>query len=248
MSKYYMDFKKRVDKFYVDCELVEYLCDFHPLLANSKGKGLELKNKKKRYPNLAIVDSSYKRKEILNHLCRTVYSSFIKDLYEEVCLYISTILAAMALNHKISNIERLVEGCTKNICIKDLLNYSSYEEVVNLISKTITRTMEEHQMWCDEKKKKNIRLSIIDELQKRLGISFDINKKNEAEHYLCLRHILVHNDGYPDSDFIEKHPVFKLKKGQKKLPMTHIIIQNAYETVNELVLEIDNCLVNNNLI
>ncbi len=157
-----MAFKKKVDEFYVDCELVEYLANFHSLLANNKEKGFELKKKTSRYPILALVDSSYKRKECLNHLRQTIYSSFIKDLYEEVCLYISSILTAMALNHKIENIERLVEGCAKDVSIKDLLNFSSYEEVVNLISKIILRKMEEHQTWCDEQKKRTIRLSIIE--------------------------------------------------------------------------------------
>lgn len=238
MSKQYQEFKRKIDAFYSDCEFAEYITNYHQLLRDSNKKGFYFRKNRNRYPIIANVESAQKRKEITRHLCRTIYSSFIKDLYEEVCLYIKGVMLVSAEKHTIKNIDRFIGDAQKSVEVKKILNTSSFDQIIDNAISIIFRSMEEKAVWLNDKSKK-MHLSIIKQLQNKLDFKINKTIEEEAMPYLELRHVLVHHDGIPDSDFIKKHACFSLRKGEKRLRITHQIIKEAYNKVHALVGEID---------
>ena len=236
---------QRVDAFYIDCEFSEYVANFHSLLGDKATHGFIFKiasrgqNKGKNYPHLRTISESTKRKKVVHHLRQTIYSSFIKDLYEEVCLYLVNSMK-LVIEKRAYDINRFLSGNDINITAKELLQMTSYNDIIKYISDCIFHNME------SEQKKSHTRPvnDVIMQFEKRFGVSVDNKIKNEALPYLMLRHVLVHDDRKPQQEFLDRYPQFKVRENEHVIRLDHKTIEDAYSKVTKLIKEIDNQIDN----
>ena len=127
---------------------------------------------------------------------------------------------------------------------RQILEIGTYEQVVDYIAKERFKEMEVAQ----KRSKNNNKLNIITQFQNRFGLNIPQSIVDGAMPYLKLRHIFVHSDGIPDSCFLNEFPQFQPPKGKKKIPLTHILVEDAYKKVTKLIKEIDNDLETKKLI
>lgn len=144
-------------------------------------------------------NSNNSRKAVILHLKQTLYSSYIKDLYEEFSLYLKTILQNVAISCKdnsIVNPERIIgKNLKSSFTAEQLLNCGSWKNVVDLIIDTLFQSLESEQ---STKK-------LIMQFNKKLDIDIDEGLINDVMPYLDTRHILVHSDGKPNEDFLNRY-------------------------------------------
>lgn len=86
-TKGFVKFYSRVDYFSTDVELVDVVVKNIQLL---KGENVIFKDVKPTIsPNLAkYTNTDETRKKAVNHLRKTIYVAFIKEIYEEVTEYL----------------------------------------------------------------------------------------------------------------------------------------------------------------
>ena len=96
-SKGYRRFKSRLEYFRTDNEVAEIIVQNKELL---KGSDVIFnKVTMEKHPLLYNrTNNANSRKLVVNHLRKTIYVSFIKDMYEEVTEYIRYILQEGAMN------------------------------------------------------------------------------------------------------------------------------------------------------
>jgi len=109
LSKAFHAFCRRLDNFKDDLELIDIL--------KMNIESGELKDQHSKYIFKRLdpikhshlirhVNNNHTRKLIINHLRQTVYSAYIKDIYEEVSIYLKKII--LCASRKIINPERFV--------------------------------------------------------------------------------------------------------------------------------------------
>lgn len=214
MSIYYTTFQKRIDKLYRDCELAEYIAINHKLLRDDKKVGFK-GAKSARFPLLSQATSASQRSEIVRHLTRTIYAAFIKELYEACCAYLKEVLNRVIELHKITP-KRLLGETNFKIKAEELIDLETHEQLVAQLSEKLFREMERREANIKQKGKDSYPI-LISLLEKRLGISISKKLTTCAEPYLALRHILVHNDGVPDQQFLKKYgSIISIPHNRKK--------------------------------
>ena len=237
MSKRYELFKVKTEKFFIDCEFAEYIAKNNSLLRINSGGGFLIK-RKSQYPNLSKVLNGKQRSDIANHLVQTIYSSFIKDLYEELYLYLKGILFEIAI-FKHWDAERLIGDNNVDVKAQEIIKVSTYDDVVNIVIEKIFRSLEEERRT----------IKLLNKIKNKLGIIIPNSIVESAMPYLDLRHVLTHNDGYPDDFFMKKYQsVFNLPSNRKKLRLYHKTVNDAFEKITILVKTIDDDLMNRGLI
>ncbi|MDE5574399.1 MAG: hypothetical protein K2I87_01635 [Bacteroidales bacterium] len=227
-SKGYRRFKSRLDYFRTDKEFVNILvlnkellkdddtifqrvdAAKHPLLFNRK-------------------NNAHNRELVVNHLRRTIYVAFIKDMYEEVTEYMRYILQEGAMNG--ANTDRLVGEHKVNMNANDILAISTKKEIVQKIMAQIFQQLEN----------KRSTLSLISKINKKLDLSIKQQLIDKALPFLEIRHILVHSDGKPDQAFLKKNPTIEVDK-EKKIVLNATFIEEAYDAVNSLLVAIDEAM------
>ena len=236
MSKPFKLFMKNVDALFTDCEFAEYIAQFHTLLSDSEKRGFEFQKKSKRYPLLSSKDNTEKRKETAYHLRRTIYSSYIKDLYEEVCLYLVRTMEIIVSGNKNNfEISRVLGGSKVTITPKQIIEMGTYEQIVQFMMKQLFQIMESVQKENEGK----VELNIIKQYKNKFKLSINQNYIDNAMPFLKLRHVLVHSDGVPEESFIKEFPQFKPPKDKRRIQLTHEIIKEAYDNITKLIQVID---------
>ncbi len=225
-----------MDTFYANCEFAEYIKQNHKLLSSEKARGFRNASMK-RFPLLANVKNTRERSNVANHLMRTVYTAFIKELHEEYCTYIKAILKDAALSHKIAP-QRILNKLNLSFKPEEVLEIYNYEQLVELITNRVFRAIDEEEAQLTNTGRQNGKF-LIESLQKRIGISINNTIINNAVPYLALRHVLVHDDGKPDKDFQTRYPIFKLPSNRTRILLTHKIVSDAYSNVDILIRAID---------
>ncbi len=225
-SKGYRRFKQRLDYFLIDHEVAEILVLNKELL-----KGSDTIFKKvdvKKHPLLsARTANANSRKLVVTHLRKTIYVSFIKDMYEEVTEYLRYILAEGVKNGADSC--RIVGQQKITLQAAEILSLMQKNE----LAQTVVR-----RIFQDLDSKRNHTIKLIPEIINKLGLTgIDPKLVKAACPYLELRHVLVHDDGKPNNDFIRRYPQFAM--GQKRIALNAQVIKDAYCAVNELLRTLD---------
>ena len=168
------------------------------------------------------------RRKIAAHCKAAMYSSYVKDLYEEVSMYLMNILTEAAENTR-ENPERI---------LGDLSNMSmTYNEILTYAKDgTITQKVIERVFQHLENERSTVKL--IDKICKRLGLKIDEKIMNEAVYYLEIRHKLVHTDGFADDDFRASHPSLTYTP-DSYIDLTYDTIVSMREKVTALMDAID---------
>lgn len=234
ISKGYKRFTDRLRYFRTDNETIDVIIASKELLKGENSIFVNVEGAK--HPILSKRKSnSNSRTLVLNHLRKTVYVSFLKDLYEEVTEYLRYILKEAALNG--AEIDRLVGEHNVNMKANDILSLSNKKEIVNVIMTQIFQTLENERST----------ITLITKIKNKLALDIDKDVISNALSYLETRHIFVHSDGKPNTEFLKKYPFILLDRSNR-IQLNYSFIQGAYERVKSLVQSIEQLMVEKNYI
>lgn len=229
-SKGYKKFENRMNFFRIDVELVDVLFKNKESIKDSIHifKNVDKEN----HPLLvARTSSTGSRRIVMSHLRKTIYVSFLKDLYEEVTEYIRYILY-QASQQGVSA-DRIIGEHTFKMNANKILSLSTRGEIVKVIIDQVFQQLEAERSTIE----------LFQKIKNKLGLD-DINQSliDQAVPYLTCRHIFVHTDGKPNDDFKTKYPDIPLdKKGRIFLDVD--FLNKAYTSINTLLKEIDKSLI-----
>lgn len=224
-SKGFRKFISRLKNFEEDIETLDVFCKNMPSF--SLGPKI-FDGVTTRHPNLnKRSNSQHNRILVSTHLKHTLYVSLIKEIYEELMLYLGYILTCGAL----SSVDptRLVGNDQKiNMTANDILSLDSKEDIVTRIMRDIFRKLEN----------KRDTLLLIKELNERLGLDIENEIIDEAMPYLQARHKFVHADGLVDDSFKNSYPNIKLTD-DNCIKLDRNIMKSAFLSIKNLADEIE---------
>ena len=230
-SKGYQRFYDRLDAFLTDCETAEA---FFINREEIKGKGSYIFDNisKPAFSKLTNrTNSEGSRKIVTSHVCHTVYVSFIKELYEEVTEYFKYILKQGAENGADS--ARIVGEHSVSFKANVILEKNSIEDIVEMVISHIFQSLENERST----------INLLTKVNNKLDLGVTEDAINEALPYLELRHVFVHSDGKPTSEFRSKYPFFRLDSRKRiEINMNHARL--AFEKVNTLLCLYDQGMIN----
>ena len=233
-SKGYRRFKSRLEYFRTDNEVAEIIVQNKELL---KGSDVIFnKVTMEKHPLLYNrTNNANSRKLVVNHLRKTIYVSFIKDMYEEVTEYIRYILQEGAMNGV--DPRRLVGEHNVNMKANEILSMSTKREIIQSIMDQIFQQLENERST----------ITLISKIKNKLGLTIEQQLVDDALPFLEIRHIFVQSDGKPNSAFLEKYPTIQLDEHHRIL-LNSTFAKKAYDAVNNLLIAIDNDMISKNYI
>lgn len=243
MSKYALRFQNRVIAFEEDVELVDIIC-------TARKKNVFLQPEEKREKLFRYLDPTkhvhlrarkvraQSKRIVVNHLRKTVYVAYIKDIFEELMGYLKSLLyEAALLSRESSKAKRLLGEHKVDFSATDLLQYQSLNDLVMKIAGDIIQALE------NERSTK----SLIIKVCKKIDLGVDKSTITDALPYLELRHKLVHTDGRVDNSFKIDYPMFRYDK-ENRIILNYDVISEAKEKITKLVLEIDNAAIDKKIL
>ena len=89
--------------------------------------------------------------------------------------------------------------------------------------------------------------SLIKKIVSKTGVQIENEIVDEAEFYMEIRHLIVHNSGIIDGRFEQRYrEKFKYCKADSSLPMSLGLSRKAIESINDLCHSIDSGLISKN--
>lgn len=173
---------------------------------------------------------------VVRHLKSTISASYIKDAYEEVTLYLRSIVMEAYQNATVEP-ERIIGEHKVNMSAVDILNGISDGTLAQKVIDSMFQSLENERST----------LSLIKKICKKLGISVSDGLIDNAVYYLEIRHKLVHTDGYADEDFQKTHTTLKYTGGGY-IDLTYSTLVSAKKALFDLVNAIDEDAINKNII
>ncbi|WP_281838712.1 hypothetical protein [Cardiobacterium hominis] len=184
-----------------------------------------------KHPILAKRKNNDKsRKNAITHLKATLCEAFIKNIYENLTIYLSEILEAAVRNG--FNPVRLIGEHKTSFEANEILSAQKWDNVVSLVAKSVFRNLE------NERSTKNL----IEKINNKLDLKIPENIIKEALPYLEVRHLLVHNNGKLDDKFIKNYRNFEHTNG-KDIKLDYQLLQNARKAIYNLVNKIDSQII-----
>ena len=169
--------------------------------------------------------SDHNRQLVYGHLRKTVYASYIKDLYEDFVDYLGDIVSSAARKGFDPNVLR---GEYKvQLSAADLLEAGSWDTTLALMVEAL-----HHRLAAMGTVK------IIEFLDKRLGLELDQGVIDAAMSYIDLRHLLVHCDGIADEGFCSRNPALCTYPNDS-VRLDDSVVTDAYAAIVALVEHID---------
>ena len=224
-SKGYRKFMSRMRNFAEDIEVLDDFCKNIPAFStgNKLFDGMTVK-----HPHLSKrQNTQHNRILVSTHLKHTLYVSLIKEIYEEVMLYLGYTLSCGALTS--NDPKRLVGNDQKiNMNANDILSLDKMEDVVYKIMQDIFRKLEN----------KRDTLLLINELNKRLGLDIDEEIVGRAMPYLQARHQIVHSDGFVDEEYKQLYPNIELTV-EDCIKLNSKVMKSAFVAIKNLVEEFE---------
>lgn len=178
----------------------------------------------------ACVNSRNSRNVIGLHLKKTLYSSFIKDLYEDFSDFLKASLEGAALVDP--KPERFVGNSNINMGIVEIIKLGTWDAFLRKIADDIFRSLENERST----------IAMVNKLNARLGLQVPAGAINGAMPYLDARHILVHRDGKADAVYKAAHPTITLE-AQGKIKLDFLFVNSARIAVCELANQIDQQII-----
>lgn len=230
ISKGLHKFQSRIGYFSVDLEMVNVIRNN---IDKIKGEEVIFEGVTKRtYPQLyAYANTDNARDKVICHLRKTIYVSYIKEIYEEVTEYIRYILYQGAKTS--TNLLRLVgEHNKSHYDAYTILTANSYDKLVHSVIDSIFQQLENERSIID----------LIKKTIKKLDLDVDSDIVEQAVPYLEIRHIYVHTDGVPKQEFLNKYPHIKLdKKG--RIGLSRDLLQKTKTRITALLQSVDNSMI-----
>lgn len=171
------------------------------------------------------------RRLVVNHLKSTVYTAYIKDLYEEFSIYLKGIMKEVYSNAKVTP-ERLSGEHKVNLTSVDILQHLQMGDLADVVIDNIFQSLESERST----------IGLITKFHKKIGIDIDQTLVDNAIYYLEIRHKLVHTDGYVDEEFKKEHDLLNYTSANK-IKLDYSTICQAYEAVFQLVSDMDSKVI-----
>ena len=189
-----------------------------------------------KHPLLSGREStSGSRKNVMTHLRKSIFVSFLKEMYEEVTEYIRYILYQGSSNGVEPN--RIIGEHNFKMAANDVLKTATKEDVIRLVTDQVFQQLEAERSTIE----------LLQKTKSKLGLNIAPNLIDKAIPYLMCRHIFVHADGKPNNDFRSKYTNIRLDaKGRIALDMS--FLNSAYDAVNELLKAYDAEMIRNHYI
>lgn len=224
-SKGYRKFDSRLKNFQEDIETLDVFCKNIPVFSTGETlfDGVTVKHPcLKRRQN-----TQHNRILVSTHLKHTLYVSLVKEIYEEVMLFLGYTLTCGALTF--DNPTRLVGNDQKvNMNANDILSLDCKADIVSRIMQDIFRKLEN----------KRDTLLLINELNSRLGLEVSEDVISKAIPYLQSRHKFVHADGLVDKEFKLLYPTIQLTN-DGYIKLNSMIMKSAFTAIKNLVEEFE---------
>lgn len=182
-------------------------------------------------------NSSESKKQIKNHIANTLYSSYIKDVYEEVMLYFTKIIRYVIESNSVKP-EMLIPNNEMKMTYREILRKNNFDALIEQITKDTFREIEN----------KRDTTTILEEILKRLRINIPKKTLTDVLPYLEIRHLLVHNDGKIDNRFKSKYPDILKLNPNNKIDINIAFIMELKNKVVNLVKLYDNEIISKGLI
>lgn len=179
-------------------------------------------------------NSDGSRKLIMTHLRATVYSAYIKDIYEEVTDYLRTILELAA--EKGFEAGRLIGEHNFKIDAKDVLAAGSWGYVTQKIADSVFQALESEKST----------LKLLEKFASKLGLEVDRSLIENALPYLEVRHLLVHADGKASDDYKKKYPDIRLKG--ERVFINYVFLTRMRAAVKTMMEAFDREIIAKNIV
>jgi hypothetical protein len=180
-------------------------------------------------------NSSGGRELIANHLRQTIYSSYVKDVYEEVTEYLRT--AMKLASEKGLNSARLIGEHSFKVDAKNLLELGSWDKVLSMVTDTLFQTLESERST----------LKLLEKVASKLALDVDKNLIIAAQPYMEIRHFLVHSDGKVSQEFAVAHPHIKLNN-DGYIRLTYKFVSAYRDAIIDLITDFDRAIVTADLL
>jgi len=161
--------------------------------------------------------------------------SHIKELYEEVTEYIRYILKEGAMNGADTN--RLIGEHNVNMKANDVLSKGTKRDIVEFIMQQVFQQLENERST----------MTLITKIKNKLGLNLSDAIINGALPYMELRHVFVHSDGKPSTDFRVRYPQFHLDQ-KHRIKLTSALLDDADKKVRALLKKMDTEMIRLNYI
>ena len=179
-------------------------------------------------------NSNGSRELLVNHLRQTVYSSYVKDIYEEVTQYLKTILEKAAENGFDGG--RLIGEHSTKLDAKLILAAGTWGNIARIITDSVFQSLEAEKST----------LKLIEKISTKLALGVDGNLIKNALPYLEVRHFLVHVDGKIPTEFKKDNPQIQIKDGHVKLD--YKFVSEFRDAIKKLIKEFDEKVIATNLL
>lgn len=229
VSKPLLAFKNKLQYFDDDIEFVDILYSTvkGTVIDDGNPKLFEYQDREK-HPNISRYSiCQTNRLQIVRHLKSTIYASYVKDIYEEVTIYLRNIISEAYQNASVTPLRIIGEH---------KVNMSAVEILTGIQNDTLTQTVIDNMFQALENERSTI--SLIKKTCSKLGINVQSQLIEDAVYYLEIRHKLVHTDGYADEEFRASHPTLKYTRGNY-IDLTYQTIQDAKKAIFMLMEAID---------
>ena len=179
-------------------------------------------------------NSDGSRALVINHLRSTIYSSYVKDIYEEVTYYLRTVLAQASKNG--FNSGRLIGEHSFRMDAKTVLELGSWNHVCQAISESVFQGLEAEKST----------LKLLEKMASKLALNVDQQLIGAAMPYLEARHFLVHSDGKVSQEYITAYRQIQTSSGH--LVLNYPFIESMRLAVRALIAEYDKEVVGHSLL
>lgn len=228
ISKCLITFKNKMSHFNADLDFINILSKSVENGDYSSEEELFPGSNDKKYTVLSHYKVSDKnRRLVVNHLKSTLYTAYIKDLYEEFSIYLKSIMKEVYSNAKVTP-ERLSGEHKVSLTAVEILRHLQTGNLADVVINNIYQSLENERST----------IALITKFHNKIGIEIEKSLVDNAIYYLEIRHKLVHTDGYADEEFKKAHDSLKYTPANK-IKLDYCTICQAYKAVFDLVSDID---------
>ncbi|MDQ5951337.1 MAG: hypothetical protein QG639_614 [Patescibacteria group bacterium] len=180
-------------------------------------------------------NSDGSRELIINHLRTTLYSAYVKDLYEELTEYLRTILEQASENG--IDAGRVIGEHSFKIDAKTVLEAGNWNNITKLVADSIFQSLESEKST----------LKLIEKISNKLALGVNKAHIEDVLPYLEVRHFLVHTDGKVSASFKKSYPHIKLN-ARGKVILGFDFVKELKTKVTVLLSEFDKKVIDNRVI
>ena len=156
----------------------------------------------------------------------------IQLVYIHLNEYLRSILNEMCRKRPLE-----IVGKSQNASLSyhEIIKFGNYEKVCRHMADRVFRDLSDNSRGTK---------SLVKKIISKTGVQIENKALDEAEFYMEVRHLIVHNSGIIDSRFEQKYRAkFKYCKAESSLPMSLGFSRKAIESINDLCHAIDSGLI-----